>query len=213
MYNPKAFQIDDPAVAAEFMRRFNFAIIVTTVDGVPEASHVPFIVDTSGPGLPGLFARFARANPQWQAFDGTREALVIFQGPHGYISPSLYETHPAVPTWNYQAVHAYGIPRVLEGTAQTRAHVLDLLRQHETARTEPWQPEFPDGFLEGLLPQIVAFRIDLTRVEAKFKLSQNRGAADQENVTSAFEASSDPVQRDLGRAMRASPRLPDEAIP
>ena len=98
MYNPKAFQIEDPGVATEFMRRNNFAVIVTSVDGLPQASHLPFIVDTSGDGLPTLYAHLARANPQWQTFDGVREALVIFQGPHGYVSPSLYEVHPAVPT-------------------------------------------------------------------------------------------------------------------
>jgi transcriptional regulator len=209
MYNPKAFQIEDTTVAVDFMRRFNFATIVTTaVDSVPQASHVPFIVDTSGSGLPTLYAHFARANPQWQTFDGAREALVIFQGPHGYVSPSLYEMRPAVPTWNYQAVHAYGSPRVIEARDETRDHVFALVRQHEATQPQPWQPDLPDDFLDSLLRQIVAFRIDITRIEAKFKLSQNRPAVDRENVTATFESSSDQALRDLGRAMRASPHLP-----
>jgi len=209
MYNPKAFQIEDPAVATEFMRRHNFAVIVTSVDGCPQASHLPFIVDTSGAGLPTLFAHLARANPQWQTFDGAREALVIFQGPHAYVSPSLYEVHPAVPTWNYQAVHAYGIPRVIQATDETRAHVLALVHQHEATQPHPWQPGLPEDFIAGRLHEVVAFRMDITRVEAKFKLSQNRPAADRENVTATFESSNHPSLRDLGRAMRASPGLPD----
>lgn len=208
MYNPKAFQIEDPDVIAEFMRRHNFATVVTSIDGSPRASHVPLVVETARPESPLLFAHLAKANPQWQDFDGVREALVIFQGPHGYVSPSLYEEHPAVPTWNYQAVHAYGIPRVIESTDETREHVLALVRQHEAARPQPWQPDLPDDYLEGMLRQIVAFRIDVTRIEPKFKLSQNRGAADQENVTSAFERSGDAADQALGRAMRAAPRLP-----
>jgi transcriptional regulator len=209
MYNPKAFQIEDAAVATEFMRRHNFAVIVTSVDGCPQASHLPFIVDTSGAGLPTLFAHLARANPQWQTFDGAREALVIFQGPHAYVSPSLYEVHPAVPTWNYQAVHAYGIPRVIEATDETRAHVLALVHQHEVTQPHPWQPDLPEDFTAGRLREVVAFRLDITRVEAKFKLSQNRPATDRENVTATFESSNHPSLRDLGRAMRASPGLPD----
>lgn len=208
MYNPKAFQIDDLEVAIEFMRRYSFATIVTSEGDVPQASHVPFIVETAPGSLPTLFAHFARANPQWESFDGNREALVMFTGPHGYVSPSLYEVHPAVPTWNYQAVHAYGIPQVIEDDDEARRHVLELVSQHEASRDAPWRPDFPEGFLDGLLGQIVAFRIEITRIEAKFKLSQNRGAADRESVTSAFERSTEASYRELGLAMRATPHLP-----
>jgi transcriptional regulator len=208
MYNPRAFQINDPDVAAEFMRRNPFATIVTSSNDLPQASHVPFIVDTSAPGLPLLHAHFARANPQWQDFDGEREALVIFQGPHGYVSPALYEVHPSVPTWNYQAIHAYGIPRVVEDPDETRDHVLALIRRFEAERPQPWHADLPDDYLEGRLREVTAFRLQVTRVEAKFKLSQNRPAVDRENVTATFEASDDAATAALGRAMRASPRLP-----
>ena len=208
MYNPKAFQIDDPEVAAEFMRRHSFATIVTSAGAAPQASHVPFIVDTSDPGLPILHAHFAKANPQWRDFDGEHEALVIFQGPHGYVSPSLYEVHPAVPTWNYQAVHAYGIPHLVEDAAETRAHVLALIRHFEAERPNPWHAGLPEDYLQGRLREVVAFRLQVDRVEAKFKLSQNRPGNDRKIVTSAFEASPDPATQALGQAMRAAPRLP-----
>lgn len=209
MYNPKAFQIDDPAVTAEFMRRFNFATIVTSGDGAPQASHVPFIIDTSAPGLPLLHAHFAKANPQWQDFDGEREALVIFQGPHGYVSPSLYEAHPSVPTWNYQVVHAYGVPRVVQDAAETRTHVLALIRHFEAQRPQPWQADLPQDYLRARLREVVAFRLQIERVEAKFKLSQNRPGGDREIVTAAFESSDEASIQALGRAMRASPGLPE----
>jgi transcriptional regulator len=113
-----------------------------------------------------------------------------------------------VPTWNYQAVHAYGVPHVIESSDKARDHVLALVHQHEAMQPAPWQPELPDDYLEGMLCQIVAFRLDIARIETKFKLSQNRGAADRENVTSSFEASANPTIQALGRAMRASPALP-----
>lgn len=210
MYNPKAFQIEDPNVAVEFMRRHNFATVISVLDGELQAGHVPFIVEERTSELPTLYAHFARANPQWQTFDGAHEALVIFRGPHGYVSPSLYDVHPAVPTWNYQVVHAYGMPRLIEGEAATRDHVFALVKQHEAAQPQPWQPDLPDDYTAGMLRQIVAFRIDITRIEAKFKLSQNRSATDRENVTAAFETSNDAATRGLGHAMRATPRLPDQ---
>jgi transcriptional regulator len=209
MYNPRAFQIEDPEVATEFMRRYSFATIVTSSGAAPQASHVPFIVDTSAPGLPMLHAHFAKANPHWQTFDGKREALVIFQGPHGYVSPSLYEVHPAVPTWNYQAVHAYGVPRVVEDPSEKRAHVLALIRHFEAERPQPWHADLPDDYLDGRLREVVAFRLQVVRVEAKFKLSQNRPGNDREIVTATFEASDDAATQTLGRAMRASPGLPE----
>ena len=204
MYIPKAFAVEEPAVAIDFMRRHNFATIVTPGANGVAASHVPVIV-RGGAGEPlCLHAHLARANDHWQSFDGETEALVIFHGPHGYVSPSLYETHPSVPTWNYQAVHVYGRPVVVDDPALVRAHVLELVAQEESGAENPWTPDLPETFFEGMLRQVVAIRIDVTRIEAKFKLSQNRSLTDRRNVAAAFEASSDSAVRALGLETRAT---------
>ena len=203
MYIPLAFQVQDLDTIAAFMRRNSFATIVTNGEHGLIASHVPLIVQDRGAGAnPALLGHLARANSHWQEFDGSREALVIFQGPHGYVSPSLYEVHPSVPTWNYQVVHAYGVPRLIDDDTETQRHVLELARQHEASSTTPWHPQLPQSFLEGMLRQIVSFEIDAHRVEAKFKLSQNRTRTDRENVAAAFEHSDDTVSRALGQATR-----------
>ena len=202
MYIPRAFQIDDLDLATEFIRTHNFATVVTKGPDGLVASHLPFIVSRSGIELPVLHAHLARANPHWQHFDGATEALVIFQGPHAYVSPRLYETHPSVPTWNYQVVHATGTPRVIVDEDGARKHVLALVEQHEAGSPEHWTPDLPEDALQSLLRQIVAVRIDLTRVETKFKLGQNRSKADRENMAGAFEASSDTTVGQLGVAIR-----------
>jgi transcriptional regulator len=203
VYLPRDFRIDDPAVQAAFMAEHNFATLVSTdLAGSMRASHVPFIVRPEGGERGRLIGHLARANPQWRDFDGQREALAIFQGPHGYVSPSLYETHPSVPTWNFMVVHAYGVPKLIEDYEAVRGVLAALVAQHESGREPEWRFDLPDAYVEGMAKQIVAFEIDIKRVEAKFKLSQNRPEADRSGVTSAFEAAGDAVARELGRAMR-----------
>ena len=131
--------------------------------------------------------RFTAPNPHWRAFGGEAETLVIFQGPHGYITPSWYESAQAVPTWNYTAVHAYGRPRILEGEA-----ALDLLRDqvafYESGFEKPWETSTQaPGYIEGMATGVVAFDVEVTRLEGKGKLSQNR-PADRERVAAALES-------------------------
>jgi transcriptional regulator len=126
MYIPKAFHVSDRSVLDAFITHNSFATLVSTVDGTLYATHLPLIFDRT-PSSPGvLLGHVARANPHWRAFDGHQEALAIFHGPHAYISPSWYATSPAVPTWNYAVVHAYGVPHVVEDDAWL-AHLVDRL--------------------------------------------------------------------------------------
>src|SRR5690606_30698630 len=149
-----------------------------------------------GPGeWPVLLGHMARANPQWRVMEDGGEVLVIFHGPHGYVSPSLYEVHPSVPTWSYQVVHAYGVPEVVHEPGQLERLVRDLIAQHETGTEGGGRPEWPEAYLAGRLKEVVGFRIPISRVEAKFKVSQNRPAVDREHVADALEASADPVLR------------------
>src|SRR5260370_40830619 len=117
MYIPKAFREDDIKTLHTFMREYSFATLVTQQEGMPFASHLPFLLDREQGPYGTLLAHMARANPQWRDFDGTQEALVIFQGPHAYISPSWYQASLSVPTWNYAVAHAYGQPRIIEDQA------------------------------------------------------------------------------------------------
>ncbi len=207
MYIPKDFKVEELPTLIEFMRRYSFATFVTNSDGGPIASHVPVVVIENEGRRPTLFAHVAKANPHWRAFGGAVESLFIFQGPHGYVSPSLYGVHPSVPTWNYTAVHAYGTPIIVEDEDVARDHVFTLVRQYEAGGEHPWVPDLPPEYTSRMLRQIVAFHVDLTRIEGKFKLSQNREQSDRDSVSAAFEA--DPQLRQLGHFMRSTPNLPD----
>ena len=124
----------------------------------------------------------ARANRHWQLFHEKEEALVIFNGPHAYISPNWYVAEVAVPTWNYVTVHVYGIPKIMETDAELGAVLDETVKKHEAGLPNPWTPHLPDELKAKLHQAIVGFRIEITRIEAKFKLGQNRSKEDQEKM-------------------------------
>lgn len=193
MYIPKAFREDDIHTLHTFMRAYSFATLVTMQNGVPFATHLPFILDT-GRGLHGtLLAHMARANPQWHDFNSAQEVLVIFQGPHAYISPSWYEVELSVPTWNYAAVHAYGLPRLIDDREELYTLLKTLVQTHEVHFEKPWPFQLPDDYLQKMMRGIVGFEIEITRLEGKFKLSQNRTEAERANVITALQASTDTL--------------------
>ena len=178
MYIPDAFREENPAVLHEIMRRYSFATLISGSAASLQASHLPFLFDAE---RNVLRCHMARANRQWNGFQDGGEVMVLFQGPHAYISPTWYETQLAVPTWNYVTVHAYGQARVVDETA-LRAIVDDTVRLHEADRENPWPMPLPEEYLAKLLRGIVGFEISITRLEGKLKLSQNRSAADVRGV-------------------------------
>ncbi len=207
MYTPDVFALADEAEARRIMRAHSFALLVTAAGASPLATHLPFLYDP-GPGPHGtLLCHMAKANPQWKDFamleaEG-REALVVFQGPHGYISPSWYAGGPAVPTWNYLAVHAYGTPRIIEDAEEIRAHQERLVETHEAGFAAPWSLAGQDEkYLARMLRGIVAFEMPITRLEAKAKLSQNRTEDDRQGVIAGLEESDRPGGLELAAAMR-----------
>src|SRR5690606_20020293 len=139
-----------------------------------------------------LTAHLARANGQWKAFDGG-EALVIFQGAHAYISPAWYETHPSVPTWNYATVHVYGVPQIVDDAATIRRILGDLVENHERGRDPEWEMHVPDDYYAKMVQSIVVFELPISRIEGKFKLSQNRSEADQVSVIAHLSESGYPL--------------------
>ena len=199
MYVPPPFRIDDPTLIRQFVQAHAFAALCTNLDGTPFVSHLPFLIDGEC-GVPSLSAHMAKANPQWRSFEQT--ALVIFSGPHAYISPRHYAAVQSVPTWNYAAIHVYGTASVIRDDVS----VLDVLRRsvrlEESAYAEPWDMEALTGdYLRDMLQGIVAFRIVVSRIEAKFKLSQNRPADDRARVANALAASDDGGRRQLAELM------------
>lgn len=184
MYIPTAFRADDRAALYDLIERHGFGTLVTVIDGAPFATHLPFLLDRERGALLG---HVARANPHWRALDGSAESLVIFRGPHGYVSPSWYATAPAVPTWNYAAVHVRGVPRLLD-----EARLLDLLgrlvSKYESGRERPWTMDLPADYRRKMVQAVVGFEVPLARVEGKFKLSQNRSAEDRRGVIRALAA-------------------------
>jgi transcriptional regulator len=174
MFIPASFRVDDRETLLAFLGRYGFATLVSVYQGELHATHVPLVVDQEN-GL--LLGHLARGNPQWNGF-GDTESLAIFMGPHAYVSPTWYTTNPAVPTWNYAAVHVYGVPRLL--SPEKTRDVLDLtVRKYESGRQFPWPNDLPDDFRQRLLAGVIGFEMPLTRIEGKYKLGQNRSAADQ----------------------------------
>ena len=185
------------------MRENGFATVVTAADGVPFASHVPVLVDGDG-AAGGLKIRghVARANPHWKQLANGNPVLVMFHGPHAYVSPSWYAPDPqSVPTWNYAVVHAHGHAALL-APADLRTLLKDLVDAHERASAQPWRfDSMPAEYVDRLLGAIVGFEIAVERLEGKLKLSQNQTPDDQRRVREQLATSTDPVARDVARWM------------
>lgn len=199
MYSPSYNQLEDRAELLAFMQANSFAVLVTGTGGTLHASHLPVMVHEQGKDVV-LDMHMAKANAQWkELFDD--EVMVIFSGPHAYVSPRWYEDRERVPTWNYAAVHAYGIPKVIP----------DAKRKYENQRRlvatlDPkWLPEFDalrQEYVERMLDGIVNFQIAVTRLETRWKLSQNRSRREQELIAAQLENSADSAERALAALTR-----------
>ena len=200
MYTPTHFAQTDTATLVAFMRRFSFATIVSQVEGRPFATHLPFAVEYAETGEVTLLAHFAKANLQWQTLE-TQDILVVFSEPHAYISPSLYEKELNVPTWNYVAVHAYGRATLISDEAQ----VFDLLeKQMHTFEKEyllQWSG-LPQEYKNAMVKGIVAFQMEITQLEGKEKLSQNKKSTEREKIMAHLADSPDGMARQMAELMQ-----------
>jgi transcriptional regulator len=201
MYRPAAFQEDNVDKLVSFMKANSFATLVSIVNGIPFASHIPLVV-TLQEGVVKLTGHLAKQNPQWQVF-GTAESLAIFTGPHAYVSPALYEKHESVPTWNYIAVHAYGIPQIItlnDSRESMDRMIHEMIDTYEADYQSHWHG-LSNQFREGMMNGIVGFEMLVTSLEGKYKLSQNQSQADQQSVSKALLQSSDPAASAVGDEM------------
>jgi transcriptional regulator len=199
MYMPSHFEEADRETLYGVIRDNNFGLLVTSSDGVPFATHLPFLLEGDT-----LVAHMARANPQWRCFEQGAEALCVFHGPHAYISPRWYVGTRLVPTWNYVAVHLYGRPRIVSDPGAARAQQARLVAAHEAGADKPWTMDgLPESYVAGQLRAIVTFEMPIERIEGKFKLNQNRTAEDRAGVVAALGQSPRPGDREMAALMAA----------
>lgn len=205
MYIPKLYREEDRPKILGFLRQNEFAILVTYDGEKPTASHLLMEVVEDG-GRLFLNGHMSKANPQWKTFEKNAEVLVIFQGPHTYISPTWYN-HVNVPTWNYQAVHVYGSARIVEDREEAYSLLKRLVDRHESGshyKMETLPPEFVEKEIRG----VAAFQIEARRVEANYKLSQNRDDEDYQSIITRLEEREDELSHGVAEAMKRqrSPR-------
>jgi len=204
MYVPRPFTVEDPATIEAVIVEHSFATLVTSGGRGITATHLPLAFDPQR-GIRGtLTGHLARANRQWEEFDGETEALAIFAGPHAYISPSWYASPQSVPTWDYVAVHAYGRPRIVSDEATVLRMLSRLVEQYESHMPETWSMASQDpAWLQRMALGIVAFEMPVERIQAKAKLGQTR-PADQASVANALTADG---QEGIARLIREANNL------
>ncbi|MHB8454131.1 MAG: FMN-binding negative transcriptional regulator [Acidiferrobacterales bacterium] len=202
MYIPEYFRELGRERLDSFVRQHGFGTLISNHDGLPFASHLPFLLERGDDGVAKLLGHMARANPQWQSLNNGDQVLAIFQGPHAYISPSWYLS-PGVPTWNYAAVHVYGTASTVDDAQFVRNLLERLTTRHEAHLSRPWEPGIPEAQFERMLGAIVAFEIRIARIEGKFKLSQNRSEQDRSQVIEQLRRRGSSLDAELARLMEA----------
>jgi transcriptional regulator len=198
IYTPQQFTISDRELLFRVMWENSFATLIAGGGDDPMVAHVPVTVDEAN-NL--LRAHVARANPIWQEFSPAREVLFIFHGPHHYVSPNWYTTHPSVPTWNYVVVHASGVPTIIEDRGTIERMLRKLVDEHESRSDTPWRMDLPVEYLQKMIDGIVAFEVRTTRMQGKFKLSQNRPPADRSNVIASLNRAGNDTALRLAELM------------
>jgi transcriptional regulator len=200
VYIPEHFRIRDHATALAFMRANPFTILVSSTDDGPFATHVPVVIRESGDEVI-IRGHVAKANPHWRFLEQQARCLVIFHGPHAFVSTANYTTREVVPTWNYGAVHVYGNARVFSAPDELLDVLHELIPVFEPAYADQWA-SLSQIYRERMLSHIVGFEIAVTRIEAKYKLSQNRSREEQENVIASLGKSGDITISGVARLMR-----------
>jgi transcriptional regulator len=200
MYLPTAFQEADQGKLHDFIEAHSFALVVSTLSGELVASHFPLLLDRGAGPHGRLMGHLARANPQWHELEG-QQVLAVFSGPHAYVSPTWYEAENVVPTWNYVAVHAYGICRLVEDPKAVEQILSRTVATYERGMANPWSIDPATGFFERMAKAVVGLEIAIARLEGKWKLSQNHPQERQEKVVRALAESAQPDAREIARLM------------
>jgi transcriptional regulator len=202
VYIPEYFRVRDHEDAIKFMRANPFGILISSTDAGPFATHLPlFVRAEKGDEKLVLRGHVAKANPHWRYLEQQPQCLTIFHGPHSYISPSNYTEHESVPTWNYGAVHLYGNAKLFSSPEALQGVLHELIQTFEPAYAVQWT-SLDEGFRQRMLKQIVGFEVEVTKMEAKFKLCQNRSREDQANMMTSLEKADDTAVSGVARLMK-----------
>jgi transcriptional regulator len=196
MYIPAAFAETDVAKLHDMMEQNSFALLVSEHEGSPFATHLPLLLDRQSGPHGTLVGHMARANPQWQSA-AAQEVLVVFSGPHAYISPTWYEAENVVPTWNYVAVHAYGTLALVDEPSGVSDIVNQFVQTYERSLPSPWRLTGSNTYLQRMLSQIVGFRIPIARLEGKRKLNQNHPVERRQKVIHVLRERGDEESRTM----------------
>jgi transcriptional regulator len=199
MYVPAHFAQTDPARLFDFIEQNSFGLLISQLDGEPFATHLPLLLDRTAGPHGTLIGHVARANRHWQTTD--RNVLVVFSGPHAYISPSWYQAENVVPTWNYLAVHAYGNLQIIEDHAASLEIAQDFVAFYEKSMPRPWTVSPDDSFIDKMVRSVVCFRIELIRLEGKWKLNQNHPRERREQVVKALSQRPDENSQAITKLM------------
>lgn len=203
MYVPASFAVDNLEELHSAIEKYSFATLFSAVQGDLVATHLPLLLDRSKGPHGTLLGHVARANHQAEQAEN-QSVLAVFSGPHAYISPTWYEASPAVPTWNYVAVHAYGKLKVITSNEELAGMLNRMVNLYESGLPTPWQLDSQSEYFDRLLPQIVGFQIQIERLEGKWKLSQNHSPGRQEKVAAALQAQPDENSQAIASLMRKS---------
>jgi transcriptional regulator len=198
MFIPKDFQLNDEEMIYDFIEKYSFATLFSQYKGEPYATHLPL---TLNKGESALYGHFAPPNEQWKDIKN-QQVLVVFQGPHCYISPSWYETMKAVPTWNYVSIHLYGKMEIVEDPKVIFDSLNDMVKKYESSDSPYNLSDVDPSFIEGMSKGIVAFRINISKMEAKAKLSQNHPVERQELIIKHLENTSNQDNLQVASLMK-----------
>ncbi len=203
MYIPKRFEITDMQEIDAFITAHPFGALVSVIDGVPFATHIPMQWVARGEER-FVHGHVAHTNPHWRSLAPEQEVLIMFTGPHSYITPRWYTPGNNVPTWNYTAVHVYGRPRIIHDSDEMHGLIKRLVDQYEsdTGIAQPYRMEdMPADYIAKLINGTVGFEIIVTRIEAKYKLSQNRQVQDAQQVMATLAHQPDEMSHDVAQMM------------
>lgn len=210
MYLPKHYAVTDRQQLHDFIKGNGFGILFSGNGPEPVASHLPFILDESAGEQGTLLSHMAGANRQWRHADG-QQVLTVFQGPHTYVSPTWYQDPETVPTWNYVAVHVYGILKVVQDQERIQNILARITDYYEASLPQPWQAEFTSEYAQQMVKRIVAFEIEIDKMQGKWKLNQNHPEERRRRVVDVLKTMPDDNSRGIVTLMEPSLESKDAA--
>lgn len=210
MYLPRHYAVTDRQQLHDFIKGNGFGILFSGNGPEPVASHLPFILDESAGKQGTLLSHMAGANRQWRHADG-QQVLTVFQGPHTYVSPTWYEDPETVPTWNYVAVHVYGILKVVQDQERLQSILARITDYYEASLPQPWQAEFTSEYARQMVKRIVVFGIEIDKMQGKWKLNQNHPEERRRRVVDVLKTMPGDNSRGIATLMEPGLELKDAA--